>query len=159
MNRWQKTFCLFFCLLLSFTPIARTNPDESATSLDTKTIARSEIWQSIVSGRAGSATVAILDSGKFVYSEGFAMADRSQSIPVDKNTLFNIGSISKVYCATALMLLVDEGKIELDKPVITYLPEFTMADERYKRITVRMLLNHTSGLPGGNSNSFGFQLP
>ncbi len=158
MNRWQKTFCLFFCLLLSFTPIARTNPDESATSLDTKTIARSEIWQSIVSGRAGSATVAILDSGKFVYSEGFAMADRSQSIPVDKNTLFNIGSISKVYCATALMLLVDEGKIELDKPVITYLPEFTMADERYKRITVRMLLNHTSGLPGGSyANSFGFQ--
>lgn len=56
------------------------------------------------------------------------------------------------------MLLVDEGKIDLDKPVIVYLPEFTMADERYREITVRMLLNHSSGLPGGSySNSFGFQ--
>ena len=73
-------------------------------------------------------------------------------------TLFNIGSISKVYVATAIMLLVDDGKVSLDKPVTDYLPEFKMADDRYKKITVRMLLNHTSGMPGTEgSNSFGFK--
>ena len=56
------------------------------------------------------------------------------------------------------MLLVDDGKLALDKPVTTYLPDFKMSDERYKDITVRMLLNHTSGIPGTEfANSFGFQ--
>ncbi|HWR40180.1 MAG TPA: serine hydrolase domain-containing protein [Patescibacteria group bacterium] len=119
------------------------------TSLDqTLFTARTQIWQAIASGQAGSATAAIMDNGVLVYAEGFGMADRARSIPVKKDTLFNIGSISKMHCATAIMLLVDDGKLKLDKPVSAYLPEFTMADERYRDITVRMLLNHASGLPG-----------
>ena len=122
------------------------------------TIARSEIWQSINSGKCGSAASAIMVDGKIVYAEGFGMANREQSIPVDNNTLFNIGSISKMYVTTAIMLLVDDGKIVLDTPVVSYLPEFKMADPRYKNITVRMLLNHTSGLPGSEyANSAGFK--
>ncbi len=61
-----------------------------------------------------------------------------------------VGSVSKVYVTTAAMQLVWEGKIRLDAPVIEYLPEFTMADERYKDITVSMLMNHTSGIMGTN---------
>jgi len=120
--------------------------------------ARTEIWKDINSGKAGSATVAIMENGKIVYSEGFGMADREKSIPVDHKTMFNIGSISKVYVATAIMLLVDDGKVKLDSPVVQYLPDFTMADPRYKDITVRMLLNHTGGFPGGTlANSFGYE--
>jgi len=56
------------------------------------------------------------------------------------------------------MLLVDGGKVNLDDPVTKYLPEFTMADPRYKDITVRMTLNHSSGLPGTTGqNNFGFE--
>jgi CubicO group peptidase (beta-lactamase class C family) len=58
-------------------------------------IARTEIWKDINSGKAGSATVAIMEKGEIVYSEGFGMADREKSLPVDKNTLLNIGSITK----------------------------------------------------------------
>ena len=123
-----------------------------------KTTGRLEAWKAIQSGRTGSLSIAIMDNGRFVYSEGFGMADRPGSVPVDRQTLFNIGSVSKVYCATAIMLLVDEGKIKLDSPVTAYIPEFTMADERYRSITVRMLLNHSSGLPGGSyANSFGYR--
>ena len=133
-----------------------------ATNISTfdaaKAFARSEVWKAITNGQADSATVAVIDNGTIVYSEGFAMADRLNSLPVDKNTLFNMGSISKVYVTTAIMLLVDDGKVRLDAPVTTYLPEFTMLDERYKDITVRMLLNHSSGLPGTvGPNSFGYQ--
>ena len=123
-----------------------------------KKFARSEVWKNITAGRADSATVAVMDNGAIVYAEGFGMADRLNSLPVDPHTLFNMGSISKVYVATAIMLLVDDGKVGIDAPVTTYLPEFTMQDERYKDITVRMLLNHSSGLPGTvGPNSFGYQ--
>lgn len=122
------------------------------------TTARSEIWRAMNSGKCGSAAVAIMVNGRIVYSEGFGMADREKSIPVTSSTLFNIGSISKVYAAAAIMLLVDDGKVGLDRPVKDYLPEFWMADGRYRKITVRMLLDHQSGLPGTNySNAFGFE--
>ncbi|SEQ35363.1 CubicO group peptidase, beta-lactamase class C family [Lachnospiraceae bacterium NE2001] len=62
--------------------------------------------------------------------------------------ILNIGSVSKVYVTTAVMQLVDQGKVELDAPVTDYIPDFKLADERYKDITVRMLMNHTSGLMG-----------
>jgi len=119
-------------------------------------LARSEIWKEINTDRTGSATVAIMDGGKFVYSEGFGMADRESSIPVDSNTVFNIGSSSKMYVTAAIMLLVDDGKIVLDKPVTDYFPDFKMLDPRYKDITVRMLLNHSSGFPGSHyANAMG----
>lgn len=76
------------------------------------------------------------------------MRDRINSIPVDAHTQFNIGSISKVFTAAAVLLLVQDGKVELGAPVTRYLPEFVARDARYKDITVRMLLNHSSGLPG-----------
>src|SRR5512133_1360003 len=136
-TRIAVLFCL--CLILaaalgSGEASGRQHPYESAM-----TTARSEIWQAINSGKCGSATAAIMVDGKVVYAEGFGMANREKSIPVTPTTIFNIGSISKVYVATAIMLLVDDGKISLDKPVADYLPEFKMADVRYKKITVRML--------------------
>ena len=122
-------------------------------------VARRELWQAVNSGKCTSASVAITLDGKTVYTEGFGMADREKGIPVDSKTVFNIGSVSKVYVATAIMLLAEDGKLSLDKPVVDYLPEFKMADPRYKDITVRMLLNHTSGLPGTEySSSMGFKL-
>jgi CubicO group peptidase (beta-lactamase class C family) len=145
--------CMLVNTLALGETVSKRNPYESAM-----TTARSEIWQAINSGKCGSATTAIMVDGKVVYAEGFGMANREKSIPVDTATLFNIGSISKVYVGTAIMLLVDDGKVSLDKPVTDYLREFKMADDRYKKITVRMLLNHVSGIPGTEgSNSFGFK--
>jgi CubicO group peptidase (beta-lactamase class C family) len=62
--------------------------------------------------------------------------------------VYCVGSVSKVYVITCVMQLVDQGKVELDAPITEYIPDFTMEDERYKDITVRMLMNHTSGIMG-----------
>lgn len=62
--------------------------------------------------------------------------------------IYCVGSVSKVYVTAAVMQLVDQGLVELDEPITTYIPNFTMADARYQDITVRMLMNHTSGLMG-----------
>lgn len=64
--------------------------------------------------------------------------------------LYNIGSVSKVYVAAAIMKLVQEGKAALDEPVVKYLPDWKLADGRFRDITLRMLLNHSSGIPGTN---------
>ena len=72
--------------------------------------------------------------------------------------ILNIGSVSKMYATAAVMQLVEQGKVNLDDPVTEYIPDFKLADERYKDITVRMLMNHTSGLMGtqyGDSFLFG----
>jgi CubicO group peptidase (beta-lactamase class C family) len=118
--------------------------------------ARREIWKALSSGKASSATIAFMDDGKIVYSEGFGMRDRENALPVRKNTQFNIGSISKIFTAAAILLLMDDGTVKLDEPVSTYLPDLTTRDERYRDIAVRMLLNHTSGFPGTNGkDAFG----
>jgi CubicO group peptidase (beta-lactamase class C family) len=147
-------FCICYLLITSmaFSKVA------IGAYQDAIAIARNGIQQAMNKGTCGSATVAIMDNGNIVYAEGFGMANREASIPADPNTMFNIGSVSKVYVAAAIMLLVDDGLVSLDKPVTDYLPEFTMADSRYKAITVRMLLNHTSGFPGSeDANTSGFK--
>lgn len=66
----------------------------------------------------------------------------------DEDVICNVGSVSKTYVTTAVLQLVDQGLIDLDEPVVTYLKDFRLADERYKDITVRMLMNHSSGIMG-----------
>ena len=71
-------------------------------------------------------------------------------LPVDPDTLFGLGSVSKTFTATTLMRLVAEGKVELESPVRRYVPELRLADEQTAaKITVLNLLNHTSGMDMG----------
>ncbi|UFS70247.1 beta-lactamase family protein [Geomonas sp. RF6] len=113
--------------------------------------ARAEILKEVGEGntRTSAVTVALADDQHILWSEAFGSIDRSLSIAPTTETLFCIASCSKVIAAVAVMILVDRGVIELDAPVVRYLPDFRMADgESYRDITVRMLLNHSSGLHG-----------
>jgi CubicO group peptidase (beta-lactamase class C family) len=160
MSFLKRPLLVLLALALLVSPVLLTACDAAAPATYEKAMAaaRNGVWKDINSGKAGSASVAILENGKVVYSEGFGVADREKSTPVYRDTLFNLGSISKVYTAAAIMLLVDEGKGNLDDPVVKHLPEFIMADPRYKDITLRMTLNHSSGLPGTTaSGDFGFE--
>ena len=67
---------------------------------------------------------------------------------IKADTVSAVGSVSKIFCTTAALQLYERGLLDIDAPVTDYVPEFTMQDERYKNITVRMLMNHTSGLMG-----------
>ena len=118
------------------------------TYLETAATAREILWETITSGNTNAATVAVMDRGKIVYSQGFGVADRRTDRPIEAETRFNIGSTSKMFAAVAILLLQDEAKLSLEDPVTKHLPEFTMRDPRYRDITIRMLFNHSSGLPG-----------
>ncbi len=90
--------------------------------------------------------VGIVKGDQPVYMQGYGVAGSDQR-PVTPQTPFILGSISKSFTALAIMQLVQQGKIELDDPVRRYLPQFELADkEASGQITVRQLLNQTSGL-------------
>ena len=78
---------------------------------NTITTARETLWNAITTGKGSGASIAIMDNGKIIYSEGIGTKNRSSNSPVDVNTRFNIGSTSKMFAAVAVLLLVDKGKI------------------------------------------------
>ena len=92
--------------------------------------------------------VAVVKNGKIIYSNGFGYRDVKNQLPVTTNTLFAIGSCSKAFTAATVNLLVDDGKLDLDKTIINYFPGFKLYDEYVTtHITSRDLLCHRSGLP------------
>ncbi|HBL27047.1 MAG TPA: serine hydrolase [Acidobacteria bacterium] len=92
--------------------------------------------------------LAVVRDGKVVLVEGYGVRDREKNLPVTAETLFAIGSSSKAFTTAALGMLVDEGKIEWDKPVRTWLPDFKLHDPfATERMTPRDLSSHRSGLP------------
>jgi CubicO group peptidase (beta-lactamase class C family) len=89
----------------------------------------------------------IVKDGQTVVAKGYGVRKLGDSTPVDSRTLFGIASNTKLFTATALGLLIEEGKIEWDAPVVRYLPAFQMFDPYVTReLTVRDLLVHRSGL-------------
>jgi len=99
---------------------------------------------------AASMSVALVDGTKVVWQETFGVADRATGAKPTSSTMYGIGSVSKMFVTMAVMQLVDAGEVSLDTPVVTYLPTFRMADPEYAQITVRMLLDHSAGLPGSD---------
>jgi CubicO group peptidase (beta-lactamase class C family) len=91
--------------------------------------------------------IAVVKDGQIYYSKGFGVRNIESKEPVTESTIFHMASVSKPFVATAVMQLVEAGKVDLEKPLVSYLPYFKIADERYRDITVKQMLTHTSGMP------------
>src|SRR6266851_2013683 len=88
-----------------------------------------------------SASVAIVKNGQLVYTNAYGDARLDPKTPATTKMRYSIGSISKQFTATAILLLQEQGKLSLDDKVAKYIPELTRANE----VTIRQLLSHTSG--------------
>ena len=99
--------------------------------------------------------VGIVRDNEIIYAEGFGVEEIGKSDTITAGTKFDMASISKLFTATAIMQLVEKGRIDLNAPVTRYLPYFMLKDNRYKDITIKHLLTHTSGLPAGDSMGWG----
>jgi CubicO group peptidase (beta-lactamase class C family) len=87
---------------------------------------------------------------------GLGVTSVEHPLPVDDQTLFQIGSITKTFTGTLLMRLVESGDVDLDAPVRTYLPDLSLAqDEVARQVTLRHLLTHTGGWEGDYFDDFG----
>jgi CubicO group peptidase (beta-lactamase class C family) len=81
--------------------------------------------------------------GRIIYARGYGMANLESGVAIGPRTVFDVGSISKEFTATAILLLAQEGKLNVDDPVRRYVPELPAYADT---ITIRHLLNHTSGI-------------
>jgi len=94
------------------------------------------------------AALALIKDGKVVLEKGYGFRDLETDAPVTTTTLFNIGSISKSFTALGIAQLADQHQVDLDTPVIRYVPDLRLSDpQATQAVTLRQLLSHTSGLP------------
>lgn len=92
--------------------------------------------------------LAVVQDGKVIYAKGYGYRDLENKLPVTTATLFPIGSITKSFTALTFGILKNEGKVDWDQPVRTYLPEFQMYDPvASEQATPRDLFSHRTGLP------------
>lgn len=149
-NRMFTMLVLVALILSACQPIVR--PPQAAapaTTLDEATVAKIEgiVQKAMTDSTTPGLAMCIVKDGQVVYSKGFGFADVESKRPVTPQSVLIQASVTKSLVAMTIMKLAEQGKIDLDKPVTAYLPYFTMTDERYKEITVRMLLSHRAGLP------------
>jgi CubicO group peptidase (beta-lactamase class C family) len=117
---------------------------QAAQSFDTTNVDKYVTNYLQKNGLPGAAIVVVKD-GKVLYEKGFG--HDSDGKPLTAKSKIGIASGTKPFTAFAVLQLVDEGKINLDEPIVNYLSEITLDDPRWKEVTVRQLLSHTSGLP------------
>lgn len=109
-----------------------------------------------------SLSVGVAQHGKIIWEEGFGWADCERRIPATAHTSYSVASVSKPIAATALMKLVEAGKIDLDRPVDDYLPNGTRLNTWIgdpAQATVRRLASHTLGLPLHSNGFKGHDIP
>ncbi len=99
-------------------------------------------------------SIALVDDQKVVWARGFGYADPEDSVPASAETVYRVGSVSKLFTDIGIMQLVERGQLNLDAPVTAYLPEFAPVNPFGKQLTLRQLMSHRSGLvrepPVGN---------
>ena len=115
------------------------------------------IKQQMLVGNIPGLAVVVVQGDEVVYCKGFGIASTNTNQPVTPQTIFDLASVSKSFTALGVLLLRDDGLIELDDPIQQYMPDFKPNDSLASHITVRQLLNHTSGLPGAFSAPLIFQ--
>jgi CubicO group peptidase (beta-lactamase class C family) len=117
------------------------------------------IHQSMKINNIPGAAVAVIKNNEVILSKGYGRTTVEEwGVPIRSNTLFRIASVSKLFTGTVMMMLVEKGLIDLDKPVHYYVPWFTAEDPTLSKfITIRMLLSHSSGLPTGGDTSIHYE--
>lgn len=139
------TSIIFVFIILLFNSPTKVLSDTVATYPDFNQVDK-YINSYVESTGIPGLSIGIVKDNQIVYLKGFGRADNAGR-SVTPQTPFILGSTSKSFTAMAVMQLVDEGKIQLDDPVQKYLPWFRVVDlEASSKITIRYLLNHTSGM-------------
>ncbi len=145
------TWCaaLAVLTLLTVAPLIVHAQSASAVSNAVSSYVRGEMQRQQIPGLA----LLVSRDGKMVQAEGFGLANVELQVPVKPETVFQSGSVGKQFTATAVMMLVEEGRVALEDPLTKYFPG---APAAWKEVTVRELLSHTAGF-GDYPDKFDFR--
>jgi CubicO group peptidase (beta-lactamase class C family) len=151
MTKFPLTHLALFSLLCISPALAATQAVSRANDVSkaVSNYVQTEMQRQHIPGVA----LLVSRAGKIVQAEGFGLANVELQVPVKPETVFQSGSIGKQFTATAVMMLVEEGKVSLDDPLTKYFPD---APATWKEATVRELLSHTAGF-GDYPDKFDFR--
>ena len=138
--------CFFLaCFTATFGPLRAVAQTSGAAHLEVKRWIETNIPLDMEDAKMPGLSIAVVENGETIYSEGFGLRDTGQSLPATPDTLYGIGSITKSFVAIGIMQLVEAGKIGLDDPVSRHIPfEVGLPGDP---ITVHHLLTHSLGVP------------
>lgn len=155
MHVQRQIQCLFVLAGLCGLPALQAAPPPQAQSVpvskdaETFAVLGEDIRQRMRATGTASVAVAVARHGRIIWEEGFGWADREQRIAADAHTMYSLASVSKPLTMTAIMVLVEQGKIDLDWPINDYLGDAKLTarvgDARHA--TVRRVAAHTAGVP------------
>ena len=150
---WARRFG--FTLLAALAGCASTTPHSDSTRLRGAALDR-EIQARMAAAKVPGLALALIEDGRVTYVKAYGLRDLEQNLPLTTDTTMYAASITKTMFAYAVMTLVDERRIDLDRSIADYLPKPLPSyekyadlggDERWRKITPRMLLSHTAGFP------------
>jgi len=148
-------FALILCTVFPLLSIAK-EPGSSPTRFQLSEI-EGFIEEQIAEEKIPGLSLVITLGDGVIYLNGFGVTNLDNPLPVTENTVFDLASATKSLTAMGILLLESDGLINLDAPLKSYIPDFVLADkETSGQITVRQLLNHTSGIPGTFSEPLAF---
>jgi CubicO group peptidase (beta-lactamase class C family) len=133
-----------YFILSVFVALISTRADCASKDATLSVRVDSAVRQQMKDQKIPGVSIAVVRNGKIIKSAGYGFANVEVSAPAKAETIFAIGSITKQFTASAIMVLVQQGRIGLDDSITKYFPE---APPAWKAITVRQLLTHTSGIP------------
>jgi CubicO group peptidase (beta-lactamase class C family) len=144
----MKTSLLFFLALCGWAT-AQT-PSPTPNYLKTRGDLAAFIPKEMRKNNVKALSIALVDGDKVIWCEGFGKADEKQKILATGDTLYRMGSVSKLFTATEILRLAAKKKLKLDAPIQKYIPQFSMRNrfDKTAPISPRSLLAHHSGLPG-----------
>lgn len=151
LARWTLRSCVCFAVLLAACAGALPRPTNIARGDfgPARRYLSAVIKRDMAKYGVKGLSIAVIDHQEVVWAEGFGYADVANRVPATGDTVYRIGSISKVVTATEIARLAGQGQLELDDAVAAYVPEFSVHNRfaGSKPITLRSLLAHHSGLP------------
>jgi len=109
-------------------------------------VLRERIAHEMADKQLPAVAIALVDDQRVIWAEGFGYQDAAHKVPATADTVFRVGSVSKLFTDIGVMQLVEAGKLNLDAPITTYLPNFHPANPFGGEITLRELMSHRSGL-------------
>jgi CubicO group peptidase (beta-lactamase class C family) len=153
MRPWISSLAVAASLALAAPGLAAPPPVPVATAPDAALAARLDkvVDAAVAEQRLVGTVVLVARDGKVVYHRAVGLADREAGRPMREDAIFRFSSVTKPFVSVAVMKLVEDGTLNLDDPVTRWLPDFKpkLADGTMPVITLRQLLNHTSGLTYG----------
>jgi len=140
---WLALICVFICSSTPFLIAQQKNDD-----LDKLKGFDEFVAKILAEYKVPGAAISIVKNGTVLYARGFGFRDVKNNFQVTPHTLFAIGSCTKAFTATTMGILVDEGRLDWDKPIRMYLPGFTLSDPIVtEQMKAKDLICHRSGLP------------